>query len=492
VTPCYYGHRVPWFDEDFVGMGAPAASHRLYRLFEFLDTPSRAAGMTPGTRVPAKVNINNIWDPEVLLALVDPQGANANAFGPDDVMNTIWPKLMATRSPSGAPAQFDRPFWTLAAGRYPAADTQFLRASDASGTALSDTDGNPIPFGINNTLLRTANSTDPPDALHLFQTNTKAASQIHPYMQDQLLSKLFNNVTTRSNVFAVWVTVGFFEVIDDTSRPVKFGAEIGKTENRHIRHRMFAIVDRSSLTVEKNNTSLVGPPPVYLPMTQIPPNYTPAANTFIVSGVNGNYDGTPWEIRQNTNVLVDTGPNQEIVTVLAAPTVMATPPATLPNLQGITLTGPAVQKAPVPAPVFYKPHSFPVSITPISTLTVASPVSPSGPPAAPSIGPGPNIQLTLNGTSLKGIQPGTWVVVDIGPLTGGVAETVQVQSVTPYNALLNQSPTITVNLNNGHYNLATNPLTISYPIPAQGNPGPQPSFNLRQVPWVVRYFSIIN
>jgi hypothetical protein len=219
-----FQHYAPWTD--------PAA--RIGRALEFLEVPDRAAGVTMGGRVPGRVNLNTVWDPQILEALCDPEGSNYYAQGDVDA---IFTKLMNVRTPgwqnNKTLGATDSPFLPLSTGNVPAGDTQY-----------------PLGLNLENTLLRsdpTDNSTNKVNLRRrLFDITT--APQNHPYPQKQLLAKLLPNVTTRSNVFAVWVTVGFFEVIDDSTRPVKLGAEIRRAENRHVRHRMFALVDRSVLT----------------------------------------------------------------------------------------------------------------------------------------------------------------------------------------------------------------------------------------------------
>ena len=49
-------------------------------------------------------------------------------------------------------------------------------------------------------------------------------------------------MTTRSNVYAIWITVGYFEVDPQTGEP---GLERGLEGGEVNRHRAFYIVDRT-------------------------------------------------------------------------------------------------------------------------------------------------------------------------------------------------------------------------------------------------------
>ncbi|MCH7729409.1 MAG: hypothetical protein IH991_23475, partial [Planctomycetes bacterium] len=77
----------------------------------------------------------------------------------------------------------------------------------------------------------------------------------NPYFRYQGLSRLSNLLTTHSNVFAVWMTVGYFEV--DTRVQVQvlpstrirdgyqLGSELGSETGEVNRHRAFYLIDRS-------------------------------------------------------------------------------------------------------------------------------------------------------------------------------------------------------------------------------------------------------
>lgn len=255
--------------EEVVVVQSPPSSTRdsaSFRAF-CVNRPRNGATITltsMGDRVPGKININTIWDGETLAALCDPQ--TANNFTLVDIYNynlpapyapnTVFGAMMLGRTPGlndipndptiGIPSKYDRPFLALTAGNSPKHDL---------GAGVINLQHQFRDQNRDDTLLRPFVPGDLPTARRLFDSPPTEINDPrgHPYMQKQLLTKIFNNLTTRSNVFAVWLTVGFFEVVDDTSRPVKLGAEIGRSENRHVRHRMFAVVDRTAQTASTLN-----------------------------------------------------------------------------------------------------------------------------------------------------------------------------------------------------------------------------------------------
>lgn len=309
-----FGQRVPWFDEN----------NRLYRIFEFFSVGHQPVGSPPIDRVAGKINLNTVWDPETLLALCDPQPGNhftdADVYNSSNTNdpNTVYVRLLALRTPGGTPGSKDRPFLSLAVGLSPKPGDGTY---PAGGDALF-----PNGSGINDTLLRSALPDGSADTPRLFEVPGE-----HPYLRFELMTKFFNNVTTRSNVFAIWLTVAFFEVVDDTSRPVKLGPEIDRAEGRHRRHRMFAVVDRTNLRLfATSSTSAV----------VLPSDGSSAMISVVPANMSGLTDtGRSWSIRVGSLVTVDRGSNQEMVRVLATTPTSFTAVFARPDASGFPIVG---------------------------------------------------------------------------------------------------------------------------------------------------------
>ncbi|MGF1578095.1 MAG: hypothetical protein ACFCD0_01895 [Gemmataceae bacterium] len=287
----YHQHYARWFDP----------TTRLARFLELVETDwayeinrdRNATGIVirRDRRRPGKININMVWDEEVLSGLVNGDPATAGMLT----------ALLNTRTPdtNRMPGPNDRPVMGLATAHLP------VNASETANV------GN----GLNYTLLR-SNSPNQLDALRALENQTPAST--HPYRRFELLSKLFNNVTTRSNVFAVWLTVGFFEVLDEDVRPVILGPEIGRADNQHIRHRMFAIVDRTQIgSAPRQVTNLMAsiPAPTAPAVGGIQPlQFQTTSGTVTLPTNIGMPVDLKWELVDGMSVVLDPeGPNEETV-----------------------------------------------------------------------------------------------------------------------------------------------------------------------------------
>jgi hypothetical protein len=80
----------------------------------------------------------------------------------------------------------------------------------------------------------------------------------HPYWRSEMLQKVMNLTTVRTHQFAVWITVGFFEVtrVGDLTMLASptpqyafdtIGPEVGAVTGNNVRYRGFFLVDRTKL-----------------------------------------------------------------------------------------------------------------------------------------------------------------------------------------------------------------------------------------------------
>lgn len=232
---------------EYVGVPSPFVdTERWYPTTSFTEAtapaPSPAETYRPPFsslsrhREPGKVNINTIFDEYVFNSAVAgiPEGAG---------LQSTWLNVQLSRQGYGTTAS--DVFAPNA--NYPSYFSQPFRAADAA-------DLMPLPSlwteSVHATLLRKRPGSNEP----LFG-NTDTSEHVNvdrnPYFAFQGLQKIGNTFTTHSNVFAVWMTVGYFEVTEwgavDAGHPdgYQLGMELGADTGEIQRHRAFFIIDRS-------------------------------------------------------------------------------------------------------------------------------------------------------------------------------------------------------------------------------------------------------
>jgi hypothetical protein len=304
-----FGHLLNFFRQLPASVGAPVPGY--YRLFEYVEVPPRINGSQTSPlhagdisnrgrneRVPGKMNINTIFEEEVFQAAL-----NNHPFSMD-ATNGAWispPTQIPTLTPSVPPLTwatgtlladgqaytnlsselFRRVLTSIAnpdatGGAEPGAPRLFTKNDrpfrnfgvGASGVLAAVNQTSPPPPSIHSTFLRglpgiapgTVNpvfednrSPNPPPGLAAPLDDLPNDLMDYPNYRWQILQKMSNVFTTRSNVYAVWMTVGFFEVLDENpdrlgagiNAPPQLGAEINADIGQNIRHRAFFIIDRS-------------------------------------------------------------------------------------------------------------------------------------------------------------------------------------------------------------------------------------------------------
>ncbi len=261
--------------------GTPLKAPYFYRLLEYVQVPSRFVGTetflkpsnfaSPLPTAAVEQTLASFYHPPFnkVSNYRDPGRVNINTIAADPtgvifpVWNAIlnggpgpsWQQIVTSRR-GGAPGNVTTP--TL-----PAVPTVFPNPFRSAGGAAFYLPGTTIPASeVSVTLLR-------PDlanpAVPLFSTPAAAVLPYtnpdrNPYFRYQTLQRLSNLLTTRSNVYAVWITVGYFEAgppRDSTGAlisPVNYtiypdgyqlGREVGSDSGEIKRHRAFYIYDRS-------------------------------------------------------------------------------------------------------------------------------------------------------------------------------------------------------------------------------------------------------
>ena len=230
VLGSQFGHLLNFHGFDDNAATGPRRAN-LYRLFDFTEVPSRYVGTEKWLNPDVFVNVPFNF----VRNLKYPGKINLNTIPNEQVYDALMGDFAATLLPY---SEFNNSRWRASGG---SPSNPFFRPYRNSN------EGNFVPaaVGVEENVDCGLFRRDPADPTRsLFDITSATRSG---YARNAMRQRLGNLVTTRSSVFAIWITVGYFEVDEtDTLRDISCGGvELGSDTGEVTRNRGFYIFDRS-------------------------------------------------------------------------------------------------------------------------------------------------------------------------------------------------------------------------------------------------------
>lgn len=324
VSPTADNQRAYWYEPSVAGGSITTG---LYRALDFLRVKPWDYGAPMGSKLHGRVNLNPVHDQQILYALLDAQGSNS--FTSTDV-STITSSQSNTKPVTIPPVQVTLPSGGTINVSSPGQPFEDGGGNTANpyrsyGTPQYTDSSTSKSFGIADTMLRLDTTTNMPNTF----LNQNGTTIVNPYQQAEAARKLWCNTTPVSNAFAVWVTVGFFDVQTDGSGNIQFeagtnvgglygrpllGKEVYKDVPGDLRQQYFGVVDRANLTLDPATPTNQGPRPFFTEITAEAKVGTTSI-TVPVAGVDGSgnpivyADGKAMSITSGMILFLGNGPD---------------------------------------------------------------------------------------------------------------------------------------------------------------------------------------
>jgi hypothetical protein len=205
------------------------------RLFQFPDFYPGTSGSVPSSTIPAPSNASETGDP--FVNNTTPVAATPPAPAPGVLPSTVQTSTTTTTTTVPSNGMLNL-FWANGT-----AATEYV--TTPTGTVPNPIGGQPNPYlGSHNGATLTVPTAD---------------FRQHPYWRSEEMQRVMNLTTVRTHQYAVWITIGFFQVkrqgdigMATVGVPTLaydiMGPENGALDGSNVRFRAFYLVDRLKLT----------------------------------------------------------------------------------------------------------------------------------------------------------------------------------------------------------------------------------------------------